>query len=256
MGTGIRTGHHGAWRQDRHGTPASRGAPRLGWGSPKDPGGSGTRAVWADRRCGQGGRAAATPESQGLGVRPGLRGGLSPGPPASASVRIRGRGRQACPRLVLRPPAAAQSLAVLQQRLPTLPGARRARGGLPIWKFASGPGGHRGPRGGLQGAPRPHFTAGLAQPGEDRDRPLVAPLTRGSLWTLSCLLGGPPSLLGPRRVPSRPPGRISSWRKVRTLGGLRTPTSTHTTSKPGPSGRPPACLPSPLLLHKDVVIAA
>mgnify|MGYP007134222707 CR=1 FL=1 len=86
--------------------------------------------------------------------------------------------------------------------------------------------------------------------------PSWLPLTRGSLRTLSCLLGGPPSLLGPRRVPPRPPGRISSRRKVRASGGLRTPTSMHTTSKPGPSGSPPACLPSPLLLHKDAVIAA
>ena len=204
------------------------------------------------------------PRKPGAQSEAGAAGGLSPGPPASASVRIRSRGRQACPHLVR--PAAGRSSDVgcaVTAPSPHSLGARTAHGDLPIWKSTPGPGKNPRPREGIAGlwsASRGRRALTSRRAWRSQVRTGTGPswllLTHGWLRTLSCLLGGPPSLLGPRRVPPRPPGRISSRRKVRALGGLRTPTSMHTTSKPGPSGRPPACLPSPLLLHKDAVIAA
>ena len=99
----------------------------------------------------------------------------------------------------------------------TLPSEPKARGG------------RCGTRAALQGPPRPRSAAGLARPGGSR-----LPFTRGSL-------GSRHSLPGPRWVPSRPPGRISSRRKVPT-SVARGP---HVRASPPPSSASSHPLPHP-----------
>ena len=84
--------------------------------------------------------------------------------------------------------------------LPTFPGGQDGTWRSPHLEIHPRPGeepkaqgGHRGPLVGLQGAPCPHFTAGLVKPGEDWDRPLVAP-PHPRLAADSELSAGRPSL--------------------------------------------------------------
>lgn len=149
MGTGIRTGHHEAWRQDRaHGMPASPGAPGLGWGP--------APAGWgAPRALGALGQGCVSPPVMRAG-RPGLQSDLSKpgaqneagawvdsrlGPPSLGTpslclLRIGSRGRQArpLPRPFLTLGRSSGMLAVLYQPLCTFPAARKVHGGLPSGK--------------------------------------------------------------------------------------------------------------------------